>query len=247
MARQVLGGKARCSSHSRVLNRPRTRRRRQTRPAPPRRLQQRAERARLSAALQAQRRAIARDVHDGIAQELAFIAAQLGRLDQGAGDGDLAHELRAAARRALHEARLTIELLRAPPDVSFERLVEQAVATFQARFGVPVELRLELSDDVSADRERCTAVLRILGQALVNAAEHGTPRCVHVLVHASAAGLALTVTDDGAGDRAGAASCAPAPRGWGLVSMRERAELLGGSFSFNARPGVGAEVAVVLP
>lgn len=243
MARRVLGGQARCSSHSRVLNRPRTRRRRQTRPAPPRRLQERAERARLAAALTAQREAIARDVHDGIAQELAFIAGQLDRLDRG--DDDLARELRSAARRALHETRLTIEVLRAPPGVSFRHLVERAVATFEARFGVPVELRLELLDDISADRERCTAVLRILGQALVNAADHGTPRCVRVLLRASASGLTLNVADDGAAPAPAPAT--PAPRGWGLVSMRERAELLGGSFSIVTRPGVGAEVAVVLP
>ncbi|MDO8212480.1 sensor histidine kinase [Conexibacter sp. CPCC 206217] len=205
----------------------------------------RRERERRSAALAEQRRAIARDVHDGLAQELAFIAAQLQRLDGAAPDPDLVRELRAASRRALIEARLTIDTLRAPSDVPLGTLVEQAVASFTARFGVAVELRLELAGAAASDRARRTAVLRILGQALANAVEHGTAERVRVCLRTCAGGLSLSVADDGRGFAPPVG--APAPRGWGLVSMRERAELLGGSFRVSARPGEGTEVAVVLP
>jgi signal transduction histidine kinase len=220
---------------------------RRTRPAPRRAAAgpRRRERARLAAALAEQRRAIARDVHDGLAQELAFIAAQLQRVDGVTHDADLVHELQAAARRALQEARLTIDTLRAPPDVPFARLVQQAVMSFEARFGIAVELQLEVASDVAADPERRTAALRILGQALANAVEHGAAQRVHVCLRTVTEGLSLSVADDGAGFAPTAV--VPAARGWGLVSMRERAELLGGSFSVYARPGRGTEVAVVLP
>lgn len=217
MARQALGVRARSSPHDHSVD----------------------------SALAEQRREIARDVHDGIAQELAFIAVQLRQLDRTSGDGDLVRELQAASRRALLEARLTIDVLRAPGEVSFAWLVEQAVRSFEARSGVAIELRLELDGCPPPDRERRTAVLRILGQALANAAEHGAARRVRVSLRAGPAGLSLRVSDDGAGFVPAAVGARP--RGWGIVSMRERAELLGGSFTIDAAPGEGTEVAVVLP
>lgn len=198
-------------------------------------------RRRVARALAAQRRQIARDVHDGVAQELAFIAGQLDRLSAQPADDDLLRELRAAAHRGLREARLTIDELRAARHVPLRELLDDEVASFSARTGVPVDLRLELDCDVG--RERRIAVVRILGQALANAADHGAARRVRVHVRAHAAGIELSVADDGAGFAAASAG----GRGWGLLSMRERAELLGGSFTVDSVPGRGTEVAVSLP
>lgn len=197
--------------------------------------------AEVASALAAQRRQIARDVHDGLAQELAFIAGQLDRLAAQRADDDLLRELRAAAHRGLREARLTIDELRAARHVPLRELLGDEVASFTARTGVAVELRLELACDV--DRDRRIALLRILAQALANAVDHGAARRVRVHVRAAAAGIELSVADDGTGFAAAAAGV----RGWGLLSMRERAELLGGSFSIDSVPGRGTEVAVSLP
>ncbi|MBB4663959.1 sensor histidine kinase [Conexibacter arvalis] len=238
MARRLLGGRARHAQGSRPDDRRPTRRRR----PPPTRAARRRRRDPVAAALAEQRREIARDVHDGVAQELAFIVFQLDRLPSRADDERALLELRAAARRALREARLTIDELRAARELPLSQLLEEEVSSFESRSGVAVDLRLELSCDV--DRDRRIAVLRILGQALANAADHGAARRVRVHVHARDDRVALSVADDGAGF---ASAAAAGSHGWGILSMRERAELLGGSFSVVSAPGRGTEVAVSLP
>lgn len=196
--------------------------------------------AKLAAALTEQRRQIARDLHDGLAQELSFISCQLQRLDGDGPDAALVRELQAASGRALLEARLAIEVLRIGDAVPLADLVGRMVASFQERFGI--EVRLELASDVVADGKRRAAVLRILGQALTNAVAHGGASHVTVRIRGDEREISLLVTDDGVGFDPRATS-----GGWGLVSMRERTEVLGGSFHVASRPGAGTEVAVALP
>lgn len=197
--------------------------------------------ARLAAALTAQRHAIARDLHDGLAQELAFIAAQLPRLGRGGDDARLLRELQVATGRALLEARLAIDALRAADAVPLGVALRRLADAVRGRFGT--EVQLALPRDLTVDAARRTALLRIAAQALANAVQHGGARAVDVTVEVAGPGVRLRVADDGAGfDPAADAS------GWGLVSMRERCELLGGRFRIAARPdGGGTEVTVVLP
>jgi len=202
---------------------------------------QRRSRARLRDAA-TDRRRVARDVHDGLAQELAFIATHAQRLDRTGADAAIVRQIQAAAQRALLEARLVIELLRASDDAPLEVLVKRAVAAFEARFRVTVDLDLDLAGATGVDAERRTAFLRILGQALANAVEHGAASRVAVSLRACDDGVSLRVDDNGCGFDASRTSV-----GWGLTGMRERAELLGGRFSISSRPGLGAAVEVVLP
>lgn len=197
--------------------------------------------ARLAAALTAQRHAIARDLHDGLAQELAFIAAQLPRLGRSGDDRRLLRELQVAAGRALLEARLAIDALHAAEAVPLAVALRRLAEAVRRRFGADV--RLTLARGLAVDAPRRAALLRIAAQALANAVEHGGAGRVEVaLERAEGGAVRLRVADDGAGfDPA-----ADAP-GWGLVSMRERCELLGGRFAVASRPGHGTEVTAVLP
>lgn len=199
-----------------------------------------AARGEIDATLTAQREAIARELHDGLAQELAFIASQLQRLDRDGDDGQVVRALQGASGRALLEARLAIEVLHVGEAVPLAELVGRMVASFQERFGIQVQL--ELARDVVADGQRRAAVLRILGQALANAVEHGAASRVRVRIDGDRRGLSLHVADDGSGFDPDTRSS-----GWGLVSMRERTEVLGGSFHVESRPGAGTEVAIALP
>ena len=186
------------------------------------------------------RRRVARDVHDGLAQELAFIASHAQRLDRSGADAAIVRQLQAAAQRALLEARLTIELLRAPDDAPLDLLVKRTVASFQARFRVAVDL--DLAGAPGVDAERRTAFLRILGQAMANAVEHGGASRMVVRLRECDGGVSLRVDDNGCGFDASRTRS-----GWGLTGMRERAELLGGRFNISSRPGLGAAVEVGLP
>ncbi len=189
-----------------------------------------------------ERRRMARDMHDGLAQELAFIATHSQRLSQTGEDAATVVHLQAAAERALHDSRTTIAALITPEEAPLDRLISRTVESFRARFGVHVELDLE--HEVIVDAEQRNALLRILHEALINAIRHGSARLILVCLANDGEGLSLQVSDDGCGFDVQAA--AHASTGLGLTSMRERAHLLGGSLSIASRPGAGTVVKVGL-
>ncbi len=184
-------------------------------------------------AAERERRRIARDLHDGVAQELAFIQRRAARMS---GDPD-ADEIAGAAERALLDSRWTIEHLARAPDEALDRVLARHAAVIAARAGVAMSF--SCSGPAHAGPEVREALARILGEAVTNA-RHGS--ATRVNVELSADPLRLRVIDDGVGFDPSAA----AP-GFGLGGMRERAALVGGELSVRSGPGAGTEVAVELP
>jgi signal transduction histidine kinase len=183
-------------------------------------------------ATERERRRIARDLHDGVAQELAFIQRRAARL---AGQPDAA-DIVVAAERALLDSRWAIEHLAQAPDEPLDRVLGRHAAVIAARTGVAVTFSAD--DGAVAAPEVREALARILGEAVSNA-RHGGATRVHVEL--SSAPLRLRVIDDGAGFDP--AVCTP---GFGLGGMRERAALVGAELSVRSGPGAGTEVAVEL-
>jgi signal transduction histidine kinase len=190
-----------------------------------------------------ERRRMARDMHDGLAQELAFIATHSQRLRHTGEDAATVAHLQAAAERALHDSRTTIATLISPDRASLDQLIARTVETFRSRFGVTVELDLTLG--VIVDAEQRNALLRILHEALMNAIRHGSAQQILVCLAGEKGSLSLKITDDGSGFDVPAA--VSAGNGLGLTSMHERAQMLGGSLSIASRPGAGTIVEVGLP
>jgi signal transduction histidine kinase len=179
-----------------------------------------------------ERRRIARDLHDGVAQELAFIRRRAARL---AGDPD-AEEIADAAERALLDSRWAIDHLSRAPDEPLDRVLGRHAAVIAARTGVAVEF--STSGRADAAPEVSEALARILGEAVANA-RHGNASVVHVELTSDP--LRLRVIDDGSGFDPAARS-----PGFGLGGMRERAALVGAELSVRSDPGAGTEVAVEL-
>jgi signal transduction histidine kinase len=194
-----------------------------------------------------ERRRMARDMHDGLAQELAFIASHSQRLSHTGEDATTVAHLRSAAERALHDSRTTIAVLTATEELPLDRLIERTANSFRSRFGVQIEL--DLQQDVLVDDEWRNALLRILHEALNNAVRHGSAEHIRVSFGASENGNgsvpSLRIADDGVGFDVPAAVSAPS--GLGLTSMQERAGLLGGSLRIASTPGAGTVVEVALP
>lgn len=190
-----------------------------------------------------ERRRMARDMHDGLAQELAFIATHSQRLGTSGDDTATVTLLKAAAERALHESRTTIAVLASPDDASLDSLIARTADSFRSKFGVEVDL--DLQSGVLVDAERRNALLRILHEAMTNAIRHGRAEQVFVRLTAGANGPLLRIVDDGCGfDVPGAFSAA---KGLGLMSMSERADMLGGGLNIFSSPGTGTVVEVGLP
>jgi signal transduction histidine kinase len=190
-----------------------------------------------------ERRRMARDMHDGLAQELAFIASHSQRLGNSGDDAATVAHLRAAAERALHDSRTTIAVLTSSEEAPLDLLITRTVESFRSRFGVEVDLDLEC--DVIVDAEARNALLRILHEASINAVRHGSAQRIHVRMRNGPDGPSLRIADDGAGFDVQAAVSASG--GLGLTSMRERAEMLGARLSVSSSPGAGAVVEVGTP
>lgn len=188
------------------------------------------------AAVLEDRRRLARDLHDGLTQELTYLYAQAQRLQTHPEDRRIAHQISGAAGRAIDEARHAIGALTRPADQAFAVSLQQSVEDLGRRYDVRTATSIE--DQVVVTPEQAEAILRITGEALRNAVRHGQATCVSVGLQAEP--LVLTVSDDGCGFHPdGVVS-----RGFGLTSMRERAEGAGASYALASSVGRGTEVRV---
>ena len=181
-----------------------------------------------SMAVLEERRRIARELHDGVAQELAYIVAE--------SSGTLA----AAAERALDESRRAIAALTRPVDEPLEVALVQAAEEVAGRVGV--QLRIDVGRGARVSPDEREALIRIVREAITNAGRHGGAENVSVEL-SNGNGTVLCIVDDGSGfnprrTRAG---------GFGLVSMRERTEALGGRFKLSSGAGEGTRIEVRLP
>jgi signal transduction histidine kinase len=188
-----------------------------------------------------ERRRLARELHDGLAQELAFISTQSRWLAQGVGGDDRLEQLALAAARALDESRGAIAALTRPLDEPLEVALAQAAEEVADRVGVKV--RLDLKPGVQVSPATRAALLRIVREAVTNTARHG--KASEATVSLTSDGrLELRISDDGVGFDTTATRDG---RGFGLVSMRERAQAIGGQLEVRSRVGGGTEIEVVIP
>jgi signal transduction histidine kinase len=188
----------------------------------------------------AERRRIASDLHDGLTQDLALIAAYG---DHIAGELGCDHPVVIAARRALTVSRGTIAALSDPPGACVETALRAVAAELRDRYAIDVSV------DVQLDREPPPQVRehvsRITREAITNATRHGRAHSVLVTLTRAGGATVLRVCDDGCGI---SSSVRPGPgAGFGLRSMRERAAAIGGSLSVQPRDSHGTVVEVVFP
>ena len=196
------------------------------------------------ALLAAQRERIARDLHDGLAQDLSFIAAHSQRL---ADDLGAEHPVTIAAKRALAVSRGVIVDLVGSDEPTTAAALRSIADEVESRYGVEVEIRVDSGDagdwDLKlADREE---VVRIAREAIVNAVRHGKAEHIDVYLGSGQSGLLLRVSDDGCGigdPEAGATS----RTGLGMPSMRTGAGLLGGHLVARSAPGGGTQLEVLV-
>jgi signal transduction histidine kinase len=200
------------------------------------------QRSLATAAMSEERRRVAREMHDGLAQELAFVAAQARQLADEPAASPRVGELASAAERALDESRGAIAALRLSPDESLDVALAKAATSVANR--VRVRPVFDLQPGVEAPWQTREMLVRIAHEAIRNAARHGGATTVTVRLVESG-GLRLSIADDGAGFDVESAS--DEDGGLGIVGMRERAESVGGRLELRSSPGAGTTVEVVLP
>lgn len=211
------------------------------------------EQSRLSATL-AERNRLARELHDTIAQGLTAVTMQL-EAAQRSFDRD---QIRARARlsRAYDLSRETLEDVRRSVWTLAEPLVDGATLDaalddlarrFESRTGITARYQHD-GPPLNLDHAAATQILRIVQEALQNVEKHAQASEVVIGVEADAEAQRLWVRDNGSGFATDAAPAnGVASNGFGLIGLRERARLLGGTLTIESAPGAGTRIAVTLP
>jgi two-component system NarL family sensor kinase len=212
------------------------------------------DRARLAeataqAARAEERARIAREIHDTLAQGLTAIGLHLeSALTHLETRPDLARarveRALAASRENLEEARRSVLDLRAAPGEGrgLEESLRALARGFTAETGVRVRTRIALGPSLRLPERVESELHRIAGEALANVGRHARATAVTLSLEPAPGGIRLIVRDNGAGFDP------RAPRsGHGILGMRERARLLGGTLRISSRPGRGTAVAARVP
>lgn len=192
-----------------------------------------------------ERRRIARELHDELGQRLTALKMELASLPgrecdcraRLPGMFGMLDETVAAVRRIAGDLRpLMLD------DLGLSAAIEWLADEASRRLGIAVAA--EVGELGAVDERHSIALYRMVQEALTNVARHARARHASVQLQRDERGLHLTVRDDGVGfpERA-----LQREGRWGLLGMRERADLLGGQLEIDNPPGGGARVRVHLP
>lgn len=194
----------------------------------------------------AERRRIARDLHDGVVQSLAGAAYSLDAEASGARPDQ--PELAAAITDIARLLRQSVRDLRtlivdiAPPDLAGPRL-ETAISDLLAPLAASgVETNLDVAGLEAVDRETAVAVFRSIQEAVRNTAAHAGATRIDVTVNANADGAALEVRDNGRGFTADDLLARRREGHVGIAMLKTLVEDAGGRLSVSSEPGHGTAI-----
>ena len=189
-------------------------------------------------AVLADRHRLARELHDGVIQELGYIRSESHALPAAA--AEQGKDIIGACDRALDEARSALEALSHPGEDTLGLTLHRAAQQLTDRYGVSLEVVVD--DRVSADQEQRHALVRIAREATSNAVRHGGARRVTLSLAQQDGRRRLSISDDGSGFDI--AAVGRTSTGYGLTSMRDRAAGLPGALNIESAPRGGSVVTV---
>lgn len=202
-------------------------------------------------ALEADRQVIAKELHDSIGASLAAIKFALeDRIARGLeGEHGLGEVVRYLIDAIKETKRISANLRPAILDdlglLSTMKWYFREFETLYRQISILQDIRLD-EDDIPETLK--IVIYRILQEAMNNAAKHGAPDVIGVRLTKSNEQIMLDVKDDGCGFDATDAQMSKDPmRGHGLLGMRERAEICGGTFELTSALGAGTRIQVMLP
>lgn len=193
---------------------------------------------------------LARELHDQLLQDLVVVRNLLEQTQETFVPARIA-EARETLLELTGYLRTIMFELRSPAweDVDLRTALEDYALTFEERRGLPVLFQAhgEGPGDAVPEEVR-TAIFRILQESLNNAATHAQAQQVEVRLEIQPDRVRLEVQDDGVGFEVPSHLSGHVDRGrLGLVSMRERAEEVGGTLTIESEPGLGARILVEVP
>ena len=193
-----------------------------------------------------ERRRLSRELHDETGQALTSILLGLRSIEDAQGTDRFPAalaELREIVVATLQDVRrLAVELRpKALDDFGLVPALERLTSSFAEHTGIAVHLESRLPE-ARLPSEIETVLYRVVQEALTNVVKHAQAEHVSVILHAKPGRVAVVIEDDGRGFGAGGE-----PDGIGLLGMRERVGLVGGSLAVESSSGVGTTIVVEVP
>lgn len=193
---------------------------------------------------------IARELHDELAQALTALKMDVAWTRERLAPGQDALAVKLTAMQELLDStvaatrRISADLRPLMlDDLGLAPAAEWLVQNFRQRTGIHCELAIG-AGELELDDERATAVFRILQESLTNVARHAQASQVEVNLDKTDREVLLSVHDNGQGF----STATPRKRNsFGLIGLRERAQLLGGSVEISSTPGEGTTIEVRIP
>jgi signal transduction histidine kinase len=205
---------------------------------------------RLVSTQEEERRRIARDIHDQLGQQMTALRMRLDALHaRTATSADLREAVERSQELAVELDQcidfLTWELRPSALDhLGLAASLRGLVRSWAERFGIEAEFECSAPEDIRLPPEVEANVYRLVQEALHNIVKHAAARHVSVLLSHRAGQAILVIEDDGRGFHVDEPA---ANRGLGLISMRERATLVGGEIEIDSAPGRGTSIFVKVP
>ncbi|MCX5834010.1 MAG: PAS domain S-box protein [Deltaproteobacteria bacterium] len=211
--------------------------------------------AKLSEAEESERRRIARDLHDQVGQNLTVVGINLNVLRSMLPEESIKMVQTRLLEDSLTLVEQTTEYTRSlmadlrPPDMDDYGLVASIrwySERFSMRTGVEVIMEgREINPRPTTHIEN--NLFRIVQEVLTNISKHARARHARIKIDTAEGKLNLSIVDDGVGFDPAEVHKAGEHHGWGLLTMAERAEVIGGRFSLESKTGQGTQVTVEVP
>ncbi|MEO7963861.1 MAG: histidine kinase [Gemmatimonadaceae bacterium] len=199
-----------------------------------------------------ERVALARELHDSVAQELAALSYQLASLEQASAGSSLheqTSELRNQLNRILEEVRLLSQNVhpRVLVDLGLVAGLRYLARTISESTGLPISVSSVGDHDraLAIVPESASVLYRVAHEAVQNAVRHSLATKIEIHVLALADSVSVRVTDDGIGFDLQLAE--QRAKGRGIFTMRERVSLAGGNFALEEVLGGGISVKAIVP
>jgi len=198
---------------------------------------------------EAERKRIAREIHDDLGQNLLALRIEADMLS--ARTGDRHPHLHMRARATVGQIDATIKSVRQiindlrpnVLDLGLNAAVDWQIAEFRRRTGIDCDL-VENHQDIQISDHCATALFRILQESLSNILRHARATRVQVVLRVECDSILMSVTDNGVGLQ----SQGPRkPGSFGLVGIEERINILGGTFHIGSNAGTGTIIRVAVP
>jgi signal transduction histidine kinase len=205
---------------------------------------------RVIAAQEEERKRISRELHDSTSQSLTSLLLGLRTLSDGCDQPDIqqrAEDLRTIAAHTLEEVHaLTIQLRPSVlDDLGLPAALDRHIMECRRRYPLNIDLAVQGLDGQRLPAQMETALYRIVQEGLTNVVRHARATTASIFIERRDHTVRVLIEDDGLGFDAVAASKTDGHLG--LYSIRERAELLGGSLKVDSEPGRGTSLLIEIP